>query len=252
MIEVRGISKRYREELVLRDITTALPTGKMVAFIGGNGAGKSTMLNIICRLIEPTGGTVRVDGRELKEWPSRELARVLTILGQSLHTPARLTVEELVAFGRFPHSGGRLTEADRRKIREALDFTGIWDLRARFLDELSGGQRQMAYIAMAIAQDTRYIFLDEPLNNLDMSRAVRIMKLLGRLVRERGKTIYIVIHDINFVSFYADYVVALRKGVLCRQGPAEEMIRPEVLRAVYDMDIAIEPYGGKQFCVYYE
>ena len=133
-----------------------------------------------------------------------------------------------------------------------MELTEISDLRHCYLDELSGGQRQMAYIAMAIAQDTKYIFLDEPLNNLDMHRAARIMKLLRSLVREQGKTICIVIHDINFVSFYADYVVAFRDGILCHQGPTEDIIRTDVLRDIYGMDIAIEPYGDKKICVYYE
>ena len=207
---------------------------------------------IISRLLEPTEGSVSIDGRELRKWDSRELAKTLTILGQTLHTPARLTVEELVRFGRFPHSRGRLENQDFLQIEKALELTEISDLRHCYLDELSGGQRQMAYIAMAIAQDTKYIFLDEPLNNLDMHRAARIMKLLRSLVREQGKTICIVIHDINFVSFYADYVVAFRDGILCHQGPTEDIIRTDVLRDIYGMDIAIEPYGDKKICVYYE
>ena len=252
MIEIRDISKKYRETFVLRHVSTRLPSDRMVAFIGSNGAGKSTMLNIISRLLEPTEGSVSIDGRELRKWDSRELAKTLTILGQTLHTPARLTVEELVRFGRFPHSRGRLENQDSLQIEKALELTEIADLRHCYLDELSGGQRQMAYIAMAIAQDTKYIFLDEPLNNLDMHRAARIMKLLRSLVREQGKTICIVIHDINFVSFYADYVVAFRDGVLCHQGPTEDIIRTDVLRDIYGMDIAIEPYGDKKICVYYE
>ena len=252
MIEIRDISKKYRETFVLRHVSTRLPSDRVVAFIGSNGAGKSTMLNIISRLLEPTEGSVSIDGRELRKWDSRELAKTLTILGQTLHTPARLTVKELVRFGRFPHSRGRLENQDFLQIEKALELTEIVDLRHCYLDELSGGQRQMAYIAMAIAQDTKYIFLDEPLNNLDMHRAARIMKLLRSLVREQGKTICIVIHDINFVSFYADYVVAFRDGVLCHQGPTEDIIRTDVLRDIYGMDIAIEPYGDKKICVYYE
>lgn len=152
----------------------------------------------------------------------------------------------------FPSFPRPLENQDFLQIEKALELTEIVDLRHCYLDELSGGQRQMAYIAMAIAQDTKYIFLDEPLNNLDMHRAARIMKLLRSLVREQGKTICIVIHDINFVSFYADYVVAFRDGVLCHQGPTEDIIRTDVLRDIYGMDIAIEPYGDKKICVYYE
>ncbi len=252
MIEVKNVSKKYRDVCVLKNVTTSLPEGKLVAFIGSNGAGKSTMINIISRLIEATDGEVIIDGKELHCWDSRELAKTLTILGQTLHTPTRLTVEELVRFGRFPHSGGRLTETDMQKTEEALAFTQIADLRHCYLDELSGGQRQMAYIAMAFAQDTKYVFLDEPLNNLDMSRAALIMKLLKTLVYEQGKTVYIVIHDINFVSFYADYVVAFRRGVLCHEGATEEIIRPDVLRDIYDMEIAVESYRNKNICIYYE
>lgn len=137
-------------------------------------------------------------------------------------------------------------------MEQALEYTELANLRGRFLDELSGGQRQTAYIAMAIAQDTRYILLDEPLNNLDMRRSVKIMKLLRNLVDEKGKTILIVIHDINFVSFHADYIVALKDGHLRHTGPAGSIITPDVLRDIYDMDIAIERYGDKQICVYYQ
>lgn len=252
MIDIKNISKRYHDALVLDDVTTTLPTGKMIAFIGSNGAGKSTMLNIISRLIESSGGSVLIDGKSLHEWNSRDLAKNLTILGQSLYTPTRLTVEELVAFGRFPHSGGSLDDEDTQIIEQALEYTGIQELRQSFLDELSGGQRQMAYIAMAIAQDTKYILLDEPLNNLDMSRAAKIMKLLKTLVQDKGKTIFIVIHDINFVSFYADYVVAFKNGLLQYQGPVEDIIKSDVLRDIYDMDISIETFGNKKLCIYYE
>lgn len=141
MIEIRDISKKYRETFVLRHVSTRLPSDRMVAFIGSNGAGKSTMLNIISRLLEPTEGSVSIDGRELRKWDSRELAKTLTILGQTLHTPARLTVEELVRFGRFPHSRGRLENQDFLQIEKALELTEIVDLRHCYLDELSGGQR---------------------------------------------------------------------------------------------------------------
>lgn len=252
MIGLKNISKKYHDTFVLQDITTSLPTEKIIAFIGSNGAGKSTALNIISRLLDSTKGSVLIDGKNLQSWNTKELAKRLTILGQTLSTPTRLTVEELVSFGRFPHSGGRLSADDIGVIEQALEYTGIVDLRNSFIDELSGGQRQMAYIAMAIAQDTKYILLDEPLNNLDMSRAAKIMKLLKKLVREKGKTILIVIHDINFVSFYADYVVAFKNGLLKYQGDVADIIKSEVLKDIYDMDIRIEQYGDKKMCVFYE
>ncbi len=251
MIDLKNISKQYHNAAVLQDITLSLPTEQVVAFIGSNGAGKSTVLNIISRLLPASEGLIIIDEKELKQWDNKELAKTLTILGQSLHTPARLTVEELVRFGRFPHSGGRLDEEDHRIVREAIDYTGIDALKDRYLDELSGGERQIAYIAMAIAQDTKYIFLDEPLNNLDMSRSARVMKLLKTLVEEKKKTIYIVIHDINFVSFYADYIVALKHGVLCHHGTVDDIITPEVIKDIYDIDISIESFNGKKLCIYY-
>jgi len=252
MIELHGIAKRYHGEAVVEDVSFSLPTQKIIAFIGSNGAGKSTILSIIGRLIAATAGVVCIDGKDLTAWNTRELAKHLTVLSQTTHMTTRLTVEELVRFGRFPHSHGKMSAEDLRIVEQALEYTELTALRDRFLDELSGGQRQTAYIAMGIAQDTRYILLDEPLNNLDMRRSVKVMKLLRNLVDEKGKTILIVIHDINFVSFHADYIVALKNGRLRHAGSVEEIIRQDVLRDIYDMDIAIEQYNGKQICVYYE
>lgn len=252
MIEIRNISKHYRDKAVVEKVSFALPTEKIIAFIGSNGAGKSTVLSIISRLIAASEGTVDIDGTELSEWDTRDLAKQLAVLSQSTHFTLRLTVEALVRFGRFPHSRGKFTDHDRAVVDQALEYTGLTELRGRFIDELSGGQRQTAYIAMAIAQDTKYILLDEPLNNLDMRRSAKIMELLRRLVNEKGKTVIIVIHDINFVSFHADYVVALKNGKLQHLGPVEDIIRPEVLKDIYDMDIAVEDYKGRSLCIYYE
>ena len=252
MIEITNITKYYRDKAVVEDVSFVLPTEKIIAFIGSNGAGKSTVLSIISRLIAANEGMVRIDGVDLPGWDTRDLSKRLAVLSQSTHFSLRLTVEDLVRFGRFPHSRGRFTDEDRRLVDQALEYTGLADLRDRFIDELSGGQRQTAYIAMAIAQDTKYILLDEPLNNLDMSRSARIMGLLRRLVAEKNKTVIIVIHDINFVSFHADHVVALKHGRLRRFGPVEEIIRPDVLKDIYDMDIAVEMYKGKPICIYYE
>ena len=252
MIEIQDISKRYLDKEVVSGLTLTLPTEKIIAFIGSNGAGKSTVLSIVSRLIAPSEGTVRIDGTELGKWDTRELAKRLSVLSQSTHFTTRLTVEDLVKFGRFPHSQGKITDEDRRLIDQALEYTGLTELRGRFIDELSGGQRQTAYIAMAIAQDTKYVLLDEPLNNLDMRRSAQIMRLLRRLVEEKGKTVIIVIHDINFVSFHADYVVAMKNGALARFGPVSEIIRPDVLKEIYDLEIAVEDYRGKSLCVYYQ
>lgn len=252
MISTESLSKKYGDKFVLREVSASLPENKITAFIGCNGAGKSTMLNIISRLIPASEGCAFVDGKRVSEWDSRKLAQNLAILGQNSHRSARISVEELVAFGRFPHSGGRLGDRDFKMVERALKITGIEDLRGRFIDELSGGQRQMAHIAMSIAQDTKYILLDEPLNNLDMSRSVKIMKLLRKLAREESKTILIVIHDINFVSFYADYIVALKDGRVKYEGSSEAVMKSEILSDIYGMRIEIEEYKGKKICVYYQ
>jgi iron complex transport system ATP-binding protein len=179
------------------------------------------------------------------------LARRLSILKQDNHVAARITVRDLVGFGRFPHSRGRLTEADRGHIERAIDYLDLASLSGRFLDELSGGQRQRAFVAMVLAQDTDYVLLDEPLNNLDMKHAMGMMKLMRQAALELGKTVVLVLHDINFASRYSDYIVAMKNGRVAAQGPAADMIRPEVLSAIYDMDIAVHEIAGQRISVYY-
>lgn len=251
MIRVQGLTKAYNEKAVVDHVSFELPTNQIIAFIGSNGAGKSTVLSMISRLIAANSGEVYIDEKKLQDWNNRELSKHLSILSQSNHFNIRLTVKELVCFGRFPHSQGKLTAKDHEHVKQALEYADMTHLADRYLDELSGGQRQMAYIAMAVAQDTDYIMLDEPLNNLDMRRSVKIMKMLRKLVEEKGKTVIVVIHDINFVSCYADYIVALKDGVIKSAGPAADIICEDVLREIYDMDISIEHHNGKNICIYY-
>lgn len=252
MISIRNVTKKYREKTVVDHVDLDLPKEQIIAFIGSNGAGKSTLLSMIARTLSRNSGQVFIDEKELEEWKNSELSKKLSILKQSNHFQIRLTIKELVAFGRYPYSKGKLTKEDENIIEEALEYMELTDLKDRYLDELSGGQRQMALIAMVIAQNTEYIFLDEPLNNLDMHHSVQIMKVLKRLVKEKGKTIMVVIHDINFVSCYADYVVAMKNGRLIRNGVTSEIIDPEVLKEIYGMTIQVENYNGKNICLYYE
>lgn len=251
MISVKNLNKSYDKNLVVNDVSFKLPKEEIIAFIGGNGAGKSTILSIISRLIDSDSGDIYIDDKNLNDWDTSVLAKRLSILSQTNHFNIRLTIEELISFGRFPHSKGKLTKEDKEIIEESLEFTGLTDLRHRYLDELSGGQRQMAYIAMLIAQDTEYILLDEPLNNLDMKRSVHIMKLLRRLVEEKGKTVIIVIHDINFVSCYADYIVAIKDGEIAKVGKTKDVIESKVLKDLYGMDIDIQNIDGNNICLYY-
>jgi iron complex transport system ATP-binding protein len=232
-------------------VNLELPQNKLIAFIGSNGAGKSTLISIISRTLAKDAGEVFIDDKELKDWNNSELSKRLSILRQSNHLNIRLTVRDLVSFGRYPHSQGKLTEEDEKFIDDSLSYLGLTDLQDRFLDELSGGQRQMAYIAMVIAQDTDYIFLDEPLNNLDMLHSVQIMKVLKRLVNELNKTVMIVIHDINFVSCYADYVIAMKNGQIVQDGDTKDIMNSPVLKEIYGMDIDIQNIDGKNICLYY-
>ncbi len=251
MIQINKIEKAYSNKKVLNEVSFNLPKQKIVAIVGSNGAGKSTLINIIARTIAMDQGQVVVNGQDIKNVKSNDLARQLSILNQSNHLNLRLTVRELVEFGRFPYSKNRLKQDDKKQVNLALEITSMTELQHRYLDELSGGQRQMAYIAMVIAQDTPYIFLDEPLNNLDMKKAVQIMKLLETLRDDYGKTILLVIHDINFVSCYADYIFALRDGELIAEGNTSEVINSPILKEIYGMDINIHEINKQRICVYY-
>lgn len=251
MIRINGLTKKYGKKTVVNDISLSIPKGKITSFIGPNGAGKSTVLSMVSRLMQPDEGEVLLEGKDVHSWDQKALAQKLAILKQSNHINIRLTVRELVSFGRFPYSGGNLTAEDEAMIDEALGYMSLGALEDRYLDELSGGQRQRAYIAMVIAQNSEYILLDEPLNNLDMKHSAEIMKTLRRLVDELGKTVVIVIHDINFASCYSDHIVALKDGELMKIGETEEIIQKEVLEALYDMPFNVVEIEGQRICVYF-
>jgi len=251
VIRLTGVTKTYGTSTVLGPVDFHIPAGGITALVGPNGAGKSTLLTIVGRLAAPTTGQVLVAGHDVSATPSRELARIVSILRQENHFVTRLTVQELVGFGRFPHSGGRITAEDRQHIDQAIEFLGLDALRTRYLDQLSGGQRQRAYVAMVLAQDTDLILLDEPLNNLDMQHAVGMMGQLRRAADELGKTIVIVIHDINFAAAYADRIVALSEGRVVRAGTPEELMDSAVLEAVFHTPIEIRRDGAYPLAVYF-
>jgi iron complex transport system ATP-binding protein len=232
-------------------VSTKIRKGMITSFIGPNGAGKSTLLSIISRLTSKNNGEVIIDGKELEKWDSSELAKKVSILKQSNHINIRLTVRELVSFGRFPHSKGNLNKEDIKYIDEAIGYMKLEEMENKYLDQLSGGQRQRAYIAMVIAQNTDYILLDEPLNNLDMKHSVEIMKILRGLVDDLGKTIAIVIHDINFASCYSDYIVALKDGKVVEEGKTDKIINKSVLNKIYDLDFKIQDLENMKLCVYF-
>jgi iron complex transport system ATP-binding protein len=251
VIEVRNVTKKYGSKAVVDDVSLTVKRGGVTSFIGPNGAGKSTLLSIISRLMPYDGGEVLIDGQAVAKTKSNDLARKLSILKQENHISVRLTVRELVSFGRFPYSQGRLTADDQNHINAALDYMELGDLQHRFLDQLSGGQRQRAYVAMVIAQDTDYVLLDEPLNNLDMKHAVQIMQVMRKMVKDLNKTVILVLHDINFASCYSDEIVALKNGRLVHQGSPDTIIESKTLRDIYDMHIPIEVVNGNRIGVYF-
>lgn len=251
MVEIRNVSKQYGGKNVVENVSLKIAKGKITSFIGPNGAGKSTLLSMISRLMTKDQGEIYLEGKEIGQCKSQDLAKKISILKQTNHITVRLTIRELVSFGRFPYSQGNLSREDWQYVDEAIRYLELEDIQHKYLDQLSGGQRQRAYIAMVVAQNTEYILLDEPLNNLDMKHSVQIMKVLRRLVDEMGKTVVIVIHDINFASCYSDYIVALKDGKVVREGATADIISPKTLKDVYDMDIQIQDIDQNKICVYY-
>ncbi len=251
MISTSNVSKSYGRDLVVDGVSLDLPEGGITAIIGPNGAGKSTLLSMISRLLPMDAGTVTVAGLDVTATPSDVLARRMAILRQDNHIAARLTVHDLVTFGRYPYAKGRYTENDRRHVEEAIRYLGLEDLSHRFLDELSGGQRQRAHVAMVLCQDTDYVLLDEPLNNLDMKHAVGMMKFLHRAATELGKSVVVVLHDINFASCYAGHIVVMREGRIAYRGSPVEVITPGIMREVYEIDVAVHTIAGQLISVYY-
>lgn len=251
MIEIKDVSKSYDKTVVVDGVSLKIPAGGITSIIGPNGAGKSTLLALISRLLPMNSGQVLVDGLNVTTTPGDALARKLSILRQDNHLGSRLTVHDLVTFGRYPYSKGRPTIEDLKHVRMALQYLNLESMSGRFLDELSGGQRQRAFVAMVLCQDTDYVLLDEPLNNLDMKHAAAMMKLLRRTADELGKTVVLVLHDVNFASCYSDYIVAMKDGKIAYRGNPSEIIRPDIMRGIYDMDIAVQDVDGKRIAIYY-
>lgn len=251
MIVTRNLTKSYGETCVVRDVCLDITRGGVTSVIGPNGAGKSTLLGLVSRLVQPTSGSVHVDELDVETAPGDLLARRLSILRQDNHLAARLTVRDLVAFGRFPHSKGRLNDLDRARIDDAIRYLGLEEFRDRFIDEMSGGQRQRAFVAMVLCQDTDYVLMDEPLNNLDMRHSTAMMKLIRKIADDLGKTFVLVLHDINFASIYSDRIVAMRNGEMITQGSPRGILRSDVLREIFEIDIPVHEIDGRRLGLFY-
>jgi iron complex transport system ATP-binding protein len=251
VITLNSVSKKYSSTVSIGPVSLEIPTGGITALVGPNGAGKSTMLTMVGRLLGIDQGSIEVSGYDVSKTNSKDLAKIVSILRQENHFVTRLTVRQLVGFGRYPHSKGRLTQADEEIISRSIDFLDLGELEGRYLDELSGGQRQRAYVAMVLAQDTDTVLLDEPLNNLDMKHSVVMMQHLQRAARELNRTIVIVLHDINFAGHYADYICAMKKGKVVEFGTPDEIMCDEVLTKVFETPVNVIPGPNGPLAVYY-
>ncbi|MGC4026757.1 MAG: ATP-binding cassette domain-containing protein [Mesorhizobium sp.] len=244
MIHIEDVSLTLGKASILRHINLDIPKGGITALIGPNGAGKSSLLSLVARLLPLQEGHITIDGLPVDSTPSSELAKRIAIMRQDPHVASRLRVEELVAFGRFPHSRGRLSDHDRLLVRRALERFDLTQFSDRFLETLSGGQRQRALVALAFCQSTDYLLLDEPLNNLDMYYARQLMQILRDIADNHGRTVLIVVHDINFAAAYADRIIAMHNGTVIADGAPAAMLTQQTLKSVFGFDMPVETIDG--------
>ena len=248
LLTAQGLTCGYDGKTIIEGMDVRIPDGKVSVIIGANGCGKSTLLKTLARLLSPSAGTVLLDGRAIRDIPTKKLARRLGLLPQSSLVPDGIRVCELVARGRFPYQQFMrgLQEEDYAAASEAMELMGVADLRDRPVDALSGGQRQRVWIAMALAQQTDVLLLDEPTTYLDIAYQVEILDLLAELNRTRGTTVAMVLHDINLSARYADYMFALKAGRLVREGTPREVVTADLIREVFDLDALVmeDPVAG--------
>jgi iron complex transport system ATP-binding protein len=241
-LAAQGVTLGYGERVVVDGLDLAVPDGAVTAVIGPNGCGKSTLLRAMGRLLRPRGGEVLLDGARIDKLPTREVARVLGMLPQSPVAPEGITVADLVTRGRHPHQAWfrQWSRDDEAVVAAAMSETGVLDLADRPVDALSGGQRQRAWIAMALAQGTDLLLLDEPTTHLDLAHAVEVLDLVDRL-HERGRTVVMVLHDLNLAARYADHLVAMRDGRIVAAGPPREVLTPQLLADVFGLQAVVLP-----------
>ncbi|MFJ9391842.1 ABC transporter ATP-binding protein [Nocardioides sp. NPDC101246] len=237
-LRAEQVSLAYGDRQVVSELSLAVPAGKVTVIVGANASGKSTVLRALSRLLRPTEGVVLLDGKSITSQPSRDVARALGLLPQSPVAPEGITVRDLVARGRHPHQSWwrQWGESDGLAVDEALRATGMLELADRDVDQLSGGQRQRAWIAMAVAQETDLLLLDEPTTYLDIAHQLDVLELVADLNREHGRTIVMVLHDLNLACRYADHIVAMRSGRLLVEGPPAEVVTADLLRDVFNVE----------------
>jgi iron complex transport system ATP-binding protein len=236
-LRARGLRLAYDDRVVVEDLDLVVPSGRITAIVGANACGKSTLLRALARLLAPKAGAVHLDGRAVHTIPTRALAQKLGILPQTPVAPEGLTVIDLVGRGRAPHQTWwrQWSTADEDAVHEALRATGMSDLAHRAVDELSGGQRQRAWIAMAVAQGTPVMLLDEPTTYLDLAHQIDVLDLVTDLNRHQGRTVVMVLHDLNQACRYADHIVAMKAGRVVAEGTPSEVITAAVVEDVFGL-----------------
>lgn len=252
-IRTKELTLGYDETAVIRRLDVEIPDGKITSVVGPNGCGKSTLLRSLARLMKPRNGAVYLDGAAISKLPTGEVARKLGILPQNPNAPEGLTVRELAAQGRYPHQRWfrQWSKDDEQAIERALEITGVLELAGRPLETLSGGQRQRAWISMALAQETETLLLDEPTTFLDMAHQLEVLQLLDRLNREEGRTVLMVLHDLNNASRYSHHMIALSVGKVFAAGTPAQVVTAEVLREVFhvEADIVTDERSGVPLCI---
>lgn len=252
-LTAQNLTLAYDGVVIVQDLTLAIPTGKMTALVGANGCGKSTLLRGLSRLLKPVNGAVYLDNKSIAQRSTKEVAQQLGLLPQNPSAPEGLTVKDLVAQGRYPYQNWlqQWSIQDEKIVQQALEITDLVKFSDRTLDTLSGGQRQRAWIAMALAQDTEILLLDEPTSFLDLAHQVEVLDLLHDLNQQRGRTIVMVLHDLNQACRYADHLVAVKDGRVFAAGEPERVMTEEFVREVFDLDCRIfsDPISGTPMCI---
>ncbi|MFD3558798.1 ABC transporter ATP-binding protein [Streptomyces sp. NPDC058686] len=242
-LSTSALTLAYEDRTVVHDLDLAVPDGRVTVIVGPNACGKSTTLRALGRLLRPKSGSVLLDGEALTKLPTKQIAQQIGLLPQTPVAPEAITVADLVARGRQPHQRWwqQWSDADERAVTEAMERTDVAALAERSVDELSGGQRQRVWIAMALAQETELLLLDEPTTYLDIAHQVEVLDLVRQLNHDKGRTVVLVLHDLNQAARYADHLVAMKSGRIVAEGPPAEVVTADLVREVFGLDCVVVP-----------
>ncbi len=249
MITISNVHQKYGNKAILKDINLQIPDGLLTAVVGSNGSGKSTLMKVISKLIPIESGTVSIGQTSIHN-DHMDLSKILSFLHQNHHINLKLKAYDLIAFGRYPYSKGRMKKDDLEMISKMMNYLEIEYLGERFIDTLSGGELQRVLLAMIMVQDTPYILLDEPLNHLDIHYSLDMMKLLKKMIVDFNKTIVIIMHDINMAAAFCDYGIALKDGEVVFQGTIDHLMNDQILTDIYNYPITVKTIEDRKICIY--